>query len=192
MSNPRAVRKNFSLYNPYLLAVGHFEPRKNYQRLIEAFAKLRAKGYEYNLLIVGNDSGERMKLETQIVRSGLQGVVTLATGLSDIEVRCAYSLCDLFVFPTTYEGFGIPILEAMAAGKPLAISDLFVFREIAGGCATYFSPTDTNDIARGIEFALSSTDARDSRLYDGLERSNRYDYSAIAAYYEDLYKKLAY
>ena len=185
-----SFRNNFALYNPYLLAVGHFEPRKNYQRLIEAFVKLRSKGCEHNLLIVGNDSGERMQLEAQIARCGLKGVVTLATGLSDIEVRCAYSLCDLFVFPTTYEGFGIPILEAMAAGKPLAISDLFVFREIAGDCATYFSPMDANDIARGIDLALSSTAGRDARLHEGLERANKYDYSAIAASYEKFYKKL--
>lgn len=186
-----SFRKKFSLTNPYLLAVGHFEPRKNYPRLIEAFATFRGKGYAHNLLIVGNDSGERVKLEAQIVASGLKGVVTLASGLSDVEVRCAYLLCDLFVFPSTYEGFGIPILEAMAAGRPLAISDLSVFREIADGCATYFSPLDANDIARGIELALFSTDGRDARLHDGLERSNRYDYAAIAACYENLYKILS-
>ena len=186
-----SFRKKFALATPYLLAVGHFEPRKNYPRLIEAFATFREKGYAYNLLIVGNDSGERVKLEAQIVARGLKGVVTLASGLSDVEVRCAYLLCDLFVFPSTYEGFGIPILEAMAAGRSLAISDLSVFREIAGGCATYFSPLEVNDIARGIELALSFTDGRDARLNDGLERSSRYDYSAIAACYEKLYQILS-
>lgn len=186
----KTFRIRFSLADRYLLAVGHLEPRKNYPRLIEALALLRDAGHTYQLVIVGNDSGERTKLEAQIAASGLNGNVTLARGLSDMDVRCAYALCDLFVFPSTYEGFGIPILEAMAAGRPMALSNIPVFREITEGRSVYFSPFDAQDIAKGIERALSSQEQKDRLVHYGLERSKIYDYSAIATRYEGLYKDL--
>jgi len=183
-------RIKFSLPERYLLAVGHFERRKNYSNLIDALAHLRDAGHAYHLLIVGNDSGERAKLEAQIAACGLNGSVSLASGLSDIEVRCAYALCSLFVFPSLYEGFGIPILEAMAAECPMALSDIPVFREITEGRSVYFSPFDHQDIAIGIERALSSREQKERFLYFGLERSKHYDYSTIAIRYEELYREL--
>jgi glycosyltransferase involved in cell wall biosynthesis len=183
-------RSKYLLPRHYLLAVGHFEPRKNYLRLIEAIAFLRDAGHTYHLLIVGNDSGERAKLEAHIDACGLKGSVTLASGLSDMEVSCAYALCDLFVFPSTYEGFGIPILEAMVAGRPMALSDLPVFREITEGRSVYFSPSDPHDIALGIERALFSRDQTDQFVAYALERSKAYDYSLIASLYENLYLNL--
>ncbi len=185
-----SFRIKFLLPHRYLLAVGHLEPRKNYLRLIEAIACLRDAGYSYHLLIVGNDSGERSKLEAKIAACGLIGSVTLASGLSDIEVRCAYALCDLFVFPSTYEGFGIPILEAMAAGRPMALSDIPVFREITDGRSSFFSPFDSQDIANGIERALSSREQIDHLVTYGAERVKSYDYAAIAYLYENLYGNL--
>ncbi len=182
-----AFRIRFALPHRYLLAVGHLEPRKNYPNLIEALALLRDAGHTHHLLIVGNDSGERAKLEAQIAARGLNGSVTVASGLSDLDVRCAYALCDLFVFPSTYEGFGIPILEAMAAGRPMALSDIPVFREITEERTVYFSPFNAQAIAQGIERALSSQEQKDQLIHYGLDRSKAYDYSAIATRYEDLY-----
>lgn len=189
-SELEAFRIKYSLPNRFLLAVGHFEPRKNYPKLIDAFTCLRDAGQTYHLVILGNDSGERSRLEAQIAACGLIGSVTLLSGLSDMEVRCAYGLCDLFVFPSTYEGFGIPILEAMAAGRPMALSDLPVFREITEGRSVYFSPFDPQDIANGIELALLSGEQKHRRIAYGLERSKAYDYAAIASLYENLYVNL--
>jgi glycosyltransferase involved in cell wall biosynthesis len=185
-----SFRIRFALPDRYLLAVGHLEPRKNYPKLIEALAHLRDAGHTHHLLIVGNDSGERAKLEAQITVCDLKGSVTLASGLSDIQVRCAYALCELFVFPSTYEGFGIPILEAMAAERPMALSNIPVFQEISGGHSVYFSPFDAKDIAQCIERALSSKEQKDRLVHYGLERSKSYVYSAIASRYEELYKDL--
>lgn len=188
----KTFRARFALPEHYLLAVGHFEPRKNYLKLIEALALLRDAGHAYHLLIVGNDSGDRTKLEALIAARCLTGNVTLASGLSDIDVGCAYALCDLFVFPSTYEGFGIPILEAMAAGCPMALSDIPVFREITEGRSIYFSPFDAKDIARGIERVLSSQVQKDELVSYGLERSKAFDYSAITTRYEELYREIMY
>ena len=182
-----AFRSKFELPERFLLAVGHLERRKNYPRLIEALAHLRNSGREFHLLIVGNESGERATLEAHISANCLKGSVTLASGLSNLEVRCAFAICELFVFPSTYEGFGIPILEAMAAGKPMALSDIPVFREITGGQSAFFSPLDPHDMARVIQRVLASSTNQVSLIGHGFERLKAYSYSSIAAQYESLY-----
>jgi len=185
-----AFRSKFALPDRFLLAVGHLERRKNYSRLIVALAHLRNSGFDCHLLIVGNESGERATLEAHIAAYRLKGSVTLASGLSDLEVRCAYALCELFLFPSTYEGFGIPILEAMMARKPMALSDLPVFREITGGQSAFFSPLDPYDMARVIQRVLASSSEQVSLISHGLERLHAYSYSSIAAQYESLYSDL--
>ena len=185
-----AFISKFALPDRFLLAVGHLERRKNYPRLIEALAHLRSSGVNCHLLIVGNESGDRETLEAHITANGLNGSVTLASGLSDLEVRCAYALCELFVFPSTYEGFGIPILEAMAAGKPMALSDIPVFREITGGQLAFFSPLDPHDMARVIQRVLASSSEQISLVSHGFERLHAYNYPSIAAQYESLYSDL--
>lgn len=185
-----AFKRKLALPDRFLLAVGHLERRKNYPRLIEALAHLRNSGTDCHLLIVGNESGERATLDAHIAAYGLKGNVTLVSGLSNVEVRCAYALCELFVFPSTYEGFGIPILEAMAAGKPMALSDIPVFREITGGHSAFFSPLDPHDMARVIHQLLASSTTQTIFTGYGFERLNAFNYSSIAAQYETLYSDL--
>jgi glycosyltransferase involved in cell wall biosynthesis len=179
-----------ALPDHFLLTVGHLERRKNYPNLVDAIAILRDSGLSLHLLIVGNDSGERSALEDQIEAKGLQGRITIANGLTDTEVRCAYALCELFVFPSTYEGFGIPILEAMAAGRSMVLADIPVFREITGGRGVFFSPFDPKEIAFAIQKGLLRK-VDQARLVDwGFKRLKDYEYSAIAVQYEALYRNL--
>jgi glycosyltransferase involved in cell wall biosynthesis len=185
-----AFRHKLALPDRFLLTVGHFERRKNYPNLVDAIAILRDAGLSLHLLIVGNDSGDRSALEDQIEAKGLQRIITLANGLTDAEVRCAYKLCDLFVFPSTYEGFGIPILEAMAAGRPMVLADIPVFREITGGCGIFFSPFDPQEIAFAIQNALFRMDERVHLVDWGYKRLKEYDYSTIAVQYEAIYRSL--
>ena len=81
---------------------------------------------------------------------GIQNQVTLLAGLSDDEVRCAYRCCSLLVFPSLYEGFGIPVLEAMVAGKPIVLSDMPIFREITDNQGFYFDQRSVDHIADAI------------------------------------------
>lgn len=180
-------RRKFRLPETFILAVGHLERRKNYSKLIDAMAQLHATGLHCHLVIIGNDSGERTVLEKRITDHKLNGNITILSGLSDLEVRCAYALCSLFVFPSTYEGFGIPILEAMAASRPMALADIPVFREITEGCGTYFSPTDPQDMARTIKRILESPLEQVRLIKYGQERVRSYAYSNIGAQYLLLY-----
>ena len=115
-------------------------------RLVEAMAQLRDRGRSCSLIIVGNDRGgkdrgEREAIEKRIDAMDLIGNVKILRNLNDFEVKCVYKLCNLFVFPSSYEGFGIPILEAMAAGCPMVLSDIPVFREITENRGIYFLMT---------------------------------------------------
>ena len=190
MAEQEALRCKLSLPVSFLLAVGHFERRKNYPRLIEALAHLREAGRPYHLLIVGNESGEKEALKAQIAAHGLTGNVTLASGLSDMEVRCAYALCKLFVFPSIYEGFGIPILEAMAAGKPIVLSDISVFREITLNQAIYFPARNPHAMASVIAHALDSPAACDAMVEFGHRRVQEFNFDSLAQNLVNIYLRL--
>jgi glycosyltransferase involved in cell wall biosynthesis len=185
------VRKRLALPDEFLLTVGHFEPRKNYAKLIEALAILHARGLPVHLVMVGNDSGELQRIREKIESSKLSGRVRIFNGLSDLEVRCLYKLCKLFVFPSMYEGFGIPILEAMAARRPMVLSDIAVFREITEGQGAYFSHGEPKSIAQSIEDVLSSSSECDRLIQYGARRVKDFSFKRIAADLAGLYKSLS-
>lgn len=184
------VHRRFGLPNDFLLAVGHFEPRKNYLRLIDAIAWLRDQGKCYNLVIVGNDSGERRLVEDRIAEMRLCSQVTVLSGLSDVEVRCMYKLCDLFIFPSSYEGFGIPILEAMAMDTPVILSDIPVFREITQDCGVYFPPDSIEAIADAIDMTLTSKQRIIDLVNYGRRRVQDFSFNNLSEQLIDLYETL--
>jgi len=187
-SDLQAVRCKYGLPENFVLAVGHLERRKNYLRLIDAMARLRDRGQSCCLLIVGNDSGERQAIEKRIASAKLIGTVKFLSKLSDLEVRCVYKLCSLFVFPSSYEGFGIPILEAMAAGCPMVLSDIPVFREITQDTGVYFPHDDSEAMAAAIEKVLSLSSER-TRLIDyGKERVQAFSFQSLSGQLASLYK----
>ncbi len=185
-----AVRQKFALPEEFILAVGHIERRKNHLRLVDAIAQLRDHGRSCSLLIIGNDSGERKAIEERIMSSNLEGHVKILSGLSELEVRCAYKLCSLFVFPSAYEGFGIPILEAMAAGRPMVLSDIPVFREITQDSGIYFPHDDVGSMANAIENVLSSSSERTRLVKYGNTRVQAFSFHSLAAQVEGLYRSL--
>lgn len=187
-----AARESFLLRHGlgagFLLAVGHFEERKNYLRLVEALQRVRASGRDARLVIIGNDSGTRSAVEARLAALGLRDAVTLLSGLRDEDVRCAYDACAMVVFPSTYEGFGIPVLEAMSAGRPMALSDLPVFRELTEGRGAYFPPCDVAAMAAVIERVLQSTEEQQRQFTYAQERLSAFDYPQLARQMKTLYR----
>lgn len=189
-SDLQTVRCMYGLPENFVLTVGHLELRKNYLRLIDAMARLRDRGCSYSLIIVGNDSGERQAIEERIEAVKLTSTVKFLSGLSDFEVRCIYRLCSLFVFASSYEGFGIPILEAMAAERPMVLSDIPVFREITQDKGVYFPHYDAEAMAVAIETVLSS-ESESTRLVDyGKERVKEFSFESLSGQLASLYKEL--
>ncbi len=184
-------RSRHGLPEGYVLAVGHLEDRKNYPRLIEAIAVLAARGVDCPLVIIGNDSGHGAALRQQIAKLQLEGTVTLLSGLSDADVRRAYHAARLLAFPSAYEGFGIPILEAMAAGTPMVLSDLEIFREITEGKAIYFDHRSVEAIADAVELGVSSQERREEMIAYGSRRVQDFAFGALAAQLAAVHKSLA-
>jgi glycosyltransferase involved in cell wall biosynthesis len=182
------VRSKFTLPEEYLLAVGHFRKRKNYARLVEAMAILHELGRGVHLVLVGNDSRDMNAIKQRIEVLGLSDHISILSGLADYEVRCIYKMCQLFVFPSAYEGFGIPILEAMAAGRPMVISDIPVFQEITQGKSSYFSHGEPDSIANAIDEVLTSSDEQDRLVRYGNQRVQDFSFKNIAINLGNIYK----
>ena len=183
-------QSRYSLFKGYALAVGHFEVRKNYLRLIDALALLRDRRVDCPILIIGNDNGQKRIIEKAIAAANLAGRIKLLSGLSDLEVCCAYKLSELFVFPSMYEGFGIPILEAMAANRPMVLSNQQVFREITEDQAIFFPHDDVEAMADAIELGLTSSAER-SRIVANYDRRLRdFSFQNLAMQVAAIYRGL--
>ncbi|MDF2369217.1 MAG: glycosyltransferase family 1 protein [Rhizobiaceae bacterium] len=149
----------------FLLAVGHYEIRKNYVRLISAVKSLNDQGLSMPLVIAGNDSGQFEELRHRVTMAGLEKQVVLLRNLDDDQIRWLYHKCRLVVFPSSYEGFGIPVLEAMAAKKPFVLSDIAVFKELSEEQGVYFAHNDVNAMASAIAI-LARSNVEQKRLID--------------------------
>ena len=185
-----SFQTKYSLPENFILAVGHLEIRKNYHRLLDAISILRNKQCICHLLIIGNNSGEGKQLDALIRSLDISDQVTILSGLSDQEVRSAYELCRIFVFPSLYEGFGIPVLEAMAAGKPMVLADIPVFKEITEGKCIYFDSKSATDIALKINDLLFSPKEQIRQIASNLSRVNDFNYKNIALQYQHLFCSL--
>jgi glycosyltransferase involved in cell wall biosynthesis len=186
-----ATRQKYKLPKDFVLAVGHHEKRKNYIRLVDAIERLRDQGVACSLVIVGNESGQGVAIAERIRSANISDQVKILSGLSDLEVRCAFKLCNLHVFPSSYEGFGIPILEAMAVGSPMVLSDIPVFREITQNQGVYFSHNDSDEIALAIDKVLTSTSERERQIKYGYERVQEFNFKSLAGQLANLYKTLS-
>lgn len=178
----------------FLLAVGHFEPRKNYGRLLEAMRILVERGRaDLTLAIVGRDGGSLAQLTSLRERLNLGDRVMFRTDVDDDELAALYANAALIVFPSLYEGFGIPILEAMAAGRPLLLSDTPVFRELTEGRGAYFNPTDSAAMADAVAALLDNPARQQELVTYGHARVEDFDFERLAqrlaALYHDVLKR---
>ena len=134
---------------PYLLMVGTIEPRKNHIGALRAFAQLRARGLPHRLVIAGARGWLDGPIFAEYERLGLGDSVIFPSFVPDRLLPALYACADLLIQPSFYEGFGIPVLEAMGVGTPVIISDRPSLPEIAGGAARIVHPDDPADLAGG-------------------------------------------
>jgi glycosyltransferase involved in cell wall biosynthesis len=174
----------------YLLAVGHFEARKNYAALVEAMTLLRQREPDLHLAIVGKDGGSLDHVRALVAASGLADRVHLLHAIDDATLASLYARAEALVFPSTYEGFGIPILEAMAAGTPMALSAIPVFRELTEDRAAYFNPHDPADIADVVGRLLASVEAKGEQRSYGRSRLDDFTFAHLARQLGDVHAQL--
>jgi glycosyltransferase involved in cell wall biosynthesis len=165
---------------PVVLLVGT-RPNKNVHRAAAALS-----GLDCRVVVIGElDPGQR----AAFADAGVD--VDQRSGLTDEDLRRAYRDSDLLLFPSTKEGFGIPVLEAQATGRPVVTSDRSPLPEVSGGAACLVDPLDVDAIRAAVQRVLSDSDYRADLVRRGLENVRRYRVSTIAASYAALYEELA-
>lgn len=174
------LRASHLLPEHFILAVGTLEPRKNLVRTVEALALLRDRGLPHHLVLAGMTYFGEGPLHAAIARHGLEGRVHLRGFVPDEELPALYSLAELFVYPSLYEGFGIPVLEAMACGTPVAASGTTSVPEVAGDAALLFDPTDVAAMADAMARMLEDSALAARLRAAGLARSAQFTWERTA------------
>lgn len=185
-----AVRRHYNLPSRYLFTIGHLEARKNLPLLIDAIALLRDRGQSYHLAIVGNDGGDRAAIVDRIAMHRIGSLVSMIERADDAVVRALYAGCEMLVFPSRYEGFGIPILEAMAANKPMVLADTAVFRELTQDQGLYFPFEDAMAAAAAIERVANDPVERQRQLAFGQKRVHDFEFDYLAGQIAEIYTAL--
>jgi alpha-1,3-rhamnosyl/mannosyltransferase len=180
-SRVASLRRELDLSGEFILFVGATEPRKNLPRLIEALALVHGREHAVPLVIVGRRGGDHDALLDAIRRHGLEGSVRLAGYRPDEDVRALYASATVLVFPSLGEGFGLPLLEAMACGLPAAVSGVSALPEIGGDAALYFDPQDAGAMAGAIVRLLRDDGLRRDLRDKGQRRSQDFEWTKTAA-----------
>ena len=164
---------------PYILAVAGEAPSKNARRLIEAMALLHARLPQLTLKIAGVSSRFQAAFVELAQQHGVGSRVELLPYLEDAELRAAYRGASAFVCPSLAEGFGIPLLEAMASGIPVSSSNATSLPEVAGDCALYFDPLDPFAMAAAMETSVDGSVNTRQRAAVGRERAAQFTLAAV-------------
>ncbi len=164
----------------YVLFVGTVEPRKNLGVVIRALARLRAAGTSRRLVIVGRLGWGMAELHTRLDEEGMRDSVVLAGHVPDEALASFYAHAAVLVQPSLHEGFGLPIVEAMAAGCPVIASDIPAHREVLGDAGAYFSPLDSEGLAAAVARLLADDRLRASMVHHGRQRAEEFTWDKTA------------
>ena len=188
------VKQRYQLDHPFLLYVGNIKPHKNLERLIDAFGRVRAAGLDnLRLMIIGDEISKYPALRQAVHRHRLDKYVRFLGFQPYDTLSPFYHLARAFVFPSLYEGFGLPPLEAMACGTPVVTSNVSSLPEIAGGAAILVDPYEPASIAEGIARAVSDETLRAELIERGRARARDFSWSqsvtAIHRIYMDVLER---
>ena len=190
------IAKRYQVTYPFLLYAGRVSPHKNVVRMIEAFSALKTeleKDEAYpnlKLIIIGDDLSGNPDLRRTVVRSGVQNDVRFL-GFVPIEVlRIFYDEAKVFVFPSLYEGFGLPPLEAMAHGTPVVTSNVSSLPEVVGGAAVLVNPENVFEIMRALHRVLTDRALRDRMKGRGYEQATKFSWESSVRRIIEVYREV--
>jgi len=179
---------------PFLFYVGGSDYRKNMHGLLRFFARIRKRGYEGKLVLGGEtflwDIPEIKDIRQRAERLGLENHLIFPGYLPDRLLARYYAAADFFVFPSLYEGFGLPVLEAMQCGAPLLLSHASSIPEVAGENAFYFDPASPESMEHAFDRAMDSPDKVRAHVKKGLERAEEFTWEAAAGRLMDIYHRM--
>jgi glycosyltransferase involved in cell wall biosynthesis len=196
---PPAIQRvldRYRIHYPFLLYVGRTNPQKNIPRLVEAFAVLRGElqdhpfYWDLRLLIIGDEISRFPALRHAVIQSRVEETVRFLGFVPIDTLRAFYQAASAFVFPSLYEGFGLPPLEAMACGTPVVCSHVSSLPEVVGDAAEIVNPENVFDIARGMREVLLDQDRRNRLVQRGFEQARRFSWERTAQQVLDAYEEI--
>jgi len=187
------VEEKFGISGPFVLTVGDLQPRKNHLGLLHAFEEtLRQHPHlPHRLVFVGKETWYSKELHRAVLRSNIAGRVHFTGFVEDPDLLQFYGACDLFVFPSYYEGFGLPILEAMACGRAVACSSATAMPEVADAAGILFDPYSVPEMARAIGDVLLDEEMRVRLERLGTNRAASFTWERAAQRTLDVYYEVA-
>jgi glycosyltransferase involved in cell wall biosynthesis len=189
----RWAQTSLGLTVPFVLTVGDLQPRKNHASLIQAFERL-LRAYPqlpHHLVIVGKETWHAQAIRAFARKSSVSDRVHFTGFVSDADLVKLYGACDLFVYPSFYEGFGLPILEAMACGRAVACSNTSAMPEVADSAALLFDPHSVDDILLSLRDLLLNPELRARMERLGAQRAPMFSWEKSAAKTLDVYYEIA-
>jgi len=188
----RRAQEEYGLDRPFILSVGRLEPRKNLGRLIEAYWLLSQEAdIRHRLLLVGDKGWLYDGLFAQVGKLKLENNVIFLGFVPDDDLPALLSLADVFAYPSLYEGFGLPPLEAMACGTPVVASNTSCLPEVLGEAALFIDPTDVRPLAETLHRVLTDEELRQDMSKRGLARATQFSWSTSAQKLLAVYEEAA-
>lgn len=186
------LRKKYHLPERFIVYVGTLQPRKNIPFLIQAFGVLRKRLPDISLVLIGNRSGHHFdrSIDHAITSLGLEKEVFFPGYIDQRDLPGVMRMAEVFAFPSLYEGFGIPILEAMSQGVPVAASDIPCLREVALDATSYFDPTSVASCEEILYTLLTDNNRRESGISLGISRFSLFSWRKSAEMLLTEYQKL--
>jgi glycosyltransferase involved in cell wall biosynthesis len=183
------VRERYQLDDPFILYAGNIKPHKNLERLIEAFHSLRRGGGfdTVRLLIIGDEISKYATLRRAVHRHKLHKYVRFFGFVPDETLASLYRLASVFVFPSLYEGFGLPPLEAMASGTPVITSNVSSLPEVVGDAALLIDPYEPESIADAMRRVLTDAALRDQLRARGFQRAREFSWDRSVRRVREIY-----
>lgn len=178
----------FNINQPYFLYIGSWRPRKNILRLIQAFRLFLRKNPDYLLVLGGGKDTRFINLEEEIKKNNLEENVVLTDFISQEEKVALYKRAQAFLFPSLYEGFGLPVLEAQSLGVPLLTSNISSLPEVAGDGALFVDPYNIESIAEGMEKIAFDEQLRNDLIKKGRDNCKRFSWEKSAQKILDIFQ----
>ena len=171
----------------YVLSVGTVQPRKNYARVIKALAQLRAKGHDLHYVVAGGKGWLNDDIRATIEKTGMEDYVRLLGFVDDEDLPALYTGARMLALPSLYEGFGFPVLEAMACGTPVMTSNVSSLPEVAGEAALLVDPLDVEAIACAISRLDTDVDLRARLIEAGFRQAAKFTWRRAAEQLHEIY-----
>ena len=176
-----AVLERLAIDKPYVLFVGNPKPHKNLINLVRAFARAREiQDFDADLVCVGDNGHKAFRIRQQAEHLGVGDRVKLVGRVSNEDLPAIYQQAALFVYPTLYEGFGFPVVEAMASGVPVITSNKSALKEVAEGYADLVNPLDVEEMARALAHGMTHPEHREALAQLGLRRAEDFRWQQTA------------